>query len=246
MAYIIGVNNGTMKSLPFVPFISDAGNFKPSSSVFTLFLILSSFASLGIVLVRFYQVAAAKQKGLVTSNKIALVFGLCFVLGKIIVSSFQLSSNLIVHYLAAGLYFFGATIYALLQSYISYKFLGEFRKERFLGNGQWRREFITFVSRIIFCCGLIINLLVFGVFSTVPSLSSHNRGGANVAQATEWALAVFKILFLLTFSNDFWKIEYTFVIKFRDMATSTSSLDHPDNVFHENGSDHVNLSYQFN
>jgi len=82
MAYIIGVNNGTMKSLPFVPFISDAGNFKPSSSVFTLFLILSSFASLGIVLVRFYQVAAAKQKGLVTSNKIALVFGLCFVLGK--------------------------------------------------------------------------------------------------------------------------------------------------------------------
>lgn len=246
MAYIIGVNNGTLKSLPFVPFISDTGNFKPSSSIFTLFLILSSFASLSIVLIRFYQVAASKHNSLVTANKIALSFGVIFVLGKVIVSSFQLSSSMLIHYLAAGIYFLGATIYALLQTYISGKILGKVTKTRFIEDGRWRRECITYVFRIICCCGLICNLLLFGIFATVPSLSIHNRDGANVAQGAEWALAVFKIFFLLTFLNDFWNIEYTFEVKFRDMTSSSErDLDQPDHVMFNTRNDRVNLAYQF-
>ena len=36
---------------------------------------------------------------------------------------------------------------------------------------------------------------IVGIFVTVPSLSVHNRGGANVGQNAEWAFAGFKLFF---------------------------------------------------
>ncbi|XP_066916428.1 modulator of macroautophagy TMEM150B-B-like isoform X1 [Clytia hemisphaerica] len=236
MAYIIGVNSGTLKPLPFIPYISDTGDFKPNSSIFTLFLILSSFATLVIAIVRFYQIAAEARCSI--ANRAALVSAFLFLLGKIVVSSFQLSSNIFVHFAAAGLYFLGATIYTLLQCYITYRFLGDsINKERFVKDSTWRRGCIVYLIRVVCCVGLVINLIIFGVFATIPSLEIHNRGGANVAQATEWALAAFKIIFLSTFTYDFWNIEFKFGMEFKTIQPkdfpspeTQVSIDIEDNI----------------
>ncbi|XP_066916429.1 uncharacterized protein [Clytia hemisphaerica] len=170
MAYIIGVNSGTLKPLPFIPYISDTGDFKPNST--------------------------------------------------------------------AGLYFLGATIYTLLQCYITYRFLGDsINKERFVKDSTWRRGCIVYLIRVVCCVGLVINLIIFGVFATIPSLEIHNRGGANVAQATEWALAAFKIIFLSTFTYDFWNIEFKFGMEFKTIQPkdfpspeTQVSIDIEDNI----------------
>ena len=117
VAYLIGVNSGTLEPLPFIPYISDTGNLKPSSSVFTLFLVLSSFVTSIVVVVRFFQISSELRCR--KTNIAALVVAFIFLFGKIAVSSFQLSSHKGVHFGAAGLYFGGATIYCAMHCYIT-------------------------------------------------------------------------------------------------------------------------------
>ena len=223
VAYIISVNTGKLAPLPFIPYISDTGNVQPSSSVFTLFLVLSCFAASIVVVVRYYQLGAESQCPI--ANRVALVVSFVFLVGKIPVSSFQLSSNKFVHYGAAGLYFVGAAIYCILHCYITRQ-----KREAVIGNmssnTQERRNLsIVYGCRIVCCVGVLVNLIIFLVFASVPSLRVHNRSGANVAQIVEWLLALFKIVFIMTFCYDFWNIDFTFAINFQNARVVSAPVE---------------------
>ena len=214
LAYLIGVNSGTLEPLPFIPYISDTGNLKPSSSVFTLFLVLSSFVTSIVVVVRFFQISSESRCRKI--NMAALVVAFIFLFGKIAVSSFQLSSHKGLHFGAAGLYFGGATIYFAMHCYITW---------RELVSVMSSSQRIVFICRVIFFLGMVPTMTIFTVFAMVPSLAVHNRGGKNVAQIMEWALALFKFLYLMTFCYDFWKIEFTFTLSFKDVSVKDVDSD---------------------
>lgn len=202
MSYGIGLRSGTIEPLPFMPFISDMGDSPPQSSVFTLGLTISCYFTLLVVIIRYNQVKCIYYNGW-KPNDVAIYFGVTFILGKLIIASFQLSSNKQVHYIGAGLYFIGTTGYVMLQVYIT-------------------RENITrtwvaiYYTRCVCAVGMVISAILFAVFFGVPSLKIYNRYGANVAQAAEWTFAVLKMTFMLSFLHDFWNVDVSFYIKFKE------------------------------
>ena len=196
-SYLYALNN-TVPYLPTnqdVPFISDIGNEKPQSSLFTFGMSLSAYFTLGTVLVRFCQIQhfLVKLDGLV--NYISLVAGLLFILGKIMVVSFQISSQKSAHFVGAGLYVIFATAYAVMQTVISYK-----NKTLY---GRYKNHLI--IVRIVFVIGMLVGTLLFGIF-LFPNLIKYNRKGYSVSQSGEWLFASCKLCFMFTFVLDFWSL----------------------------------------
>ena len=180
------------------PYISDIGNFKPHSSVFTLGLVLGAFFMLGVVIVRFYQVRYFFRLSLKTrrSNFAGLVAGVCATFGMICVSAFQLSSHHSVHFISASIYFLSFSCYAVLQTWIT-------SKQMRLDKSKCRTA--IFCIRLAFTIGTSVNFLLFGIF-LLPELSRFNRTGYSVAQIGEWISVSCIVGFLLTFVYDFWSI----------------------------------------
>lgn len=202
MSYGIGLSTGTIEKLPFLPFISDMGDSPPESSVFTLGLSISCFFTLMVIIVRYNQVKCIYYNGW-KANDTSIYFGVIFVLGKLIIASFQLSSNKLVHYLGAALYFIGTTVYVALQVYITHK------------NIKKTSRAVLYIRAVTFV-GMFFSAILFAVFFGVPSLKVYNRYGANVAQGAEWSFAVLKMAFMLTFLYDFWNVDVSFNIKFKE------------------------------
>ncbi|XP_066916427.1 DNA damage-regulated autophagy modulator protein 1-like [Clytia hemisphaerica] len=253
IAYRVGVDEKRLQPLPFIPFISDIGDVKPGSSFFTFFLILSSLVTLIIITVRYYQVAskaetdksrnssptelrsnrdnpleeARTKRSIQRLNTAALVSSCIFLVCKIGVSSFQLNNYKKIHLGFACFYFFGAALYTVFQVCITFKMIGGLNglKKLLTGDMSSKCQGSVFLSRVICSLALIINFFIVGVFVTVPSLKVHNRGGANVGQSAEWAFAGFKLFFFSTFSYEFWKIRFTFLMKFDEIEkTKTESF----------------------
>ena len=210
MSYGIGINSGTIEKLPFLPFISDMGDSSPQSSVFTLGLSISCYFTLVVIIIRYNQVRCIYYNGW-KPNAISVYFGVTFLLGKLIIASFQLSSNQLVHYFGAGLYFVGTTGYVAIQVYITY-------------TNITRTSRIVFYIRLLTCVGMSSSAILFAVFFGIPSLKVYNRYGANVAQGAEWTFAVLKMVFMLTFLYDFWNVDVSFYIKFKERNFSRNDL----------------------
>ena len=176
-----------------VPFISELGNKQPQSSLFTFGLVLTSFTSLGIVATRFFQVKHFFVKYDGRLNVAALVVGMVFILGKIMTACFQQTSQRAVHFTAAAVYVLLASVYAVIQTFISYK-------NRTL---YCRRENLVLLLRVFCTLGMILGTILFLVF-LLPDLRKYNKSGKSVSQGGEWFLVVCKMLFMLSFVSDFW------------------------------------------
>eukprot|EP00794_Sanderia_malayensis_P017788 gene17786-19565_t len=176
-----------------VPFISDIGDKRPQSSLFTFGLTLGSFATLGVIITRYCQVKHFSLQFDNKANKCALFVGLLFLLGKLVVVSFQLSSEKAVHFIGAGIYVIFATVYSIIQTAISCK------NRRLYG----AYEKYILATRILLLAAMIIGTFLFGVF-LAPSLTKYNRKGYSVSQSGEWLFACGKMFYLLTFVVDFW------------------------------------------
>ncbi|XP_065052494.1 DNA damage-regulated autophagy modulator protein 1-like [Rhopilema esculentum] len=177
-----------------VPYISDIGNHKPYSSVFTFGLSVSALFGLWLIIVRYIQVEILYRYTGSKLNFFCFIIGLLSIFGELLVASFQLSSQETVHYLGAFLQFASTFLYMIIQTWISHKHLpSEPRK---------KQACMVVIIRAMLSVGVFISLLMFGVF-LVPSLSHYNRSGYSVAPVAEWTLLVFVILFMLTFLYDF-------------------------------------------
>eukprot|EP00112_Aurelia_sp_Birch-Aquarium-sp1_P004139 Seg1470.3 transcript_id=Seg1470.3/GoldUCD/mRNA.D3Y31 product="DNA damage-regulated autophagy modulator protein 2" protein_id=Seg1470.3/GoldUCD/D3Y31 len=188
-------NSLILKNNTKIPYISDIGNHKPHSSVFTLGLCLSAVFGLALIIVRYFQVEFLYEKCGSKANYCSLICGIIAIIGEIMVASFQLSSQNIVHYFAAFLHFFFIMVYMCMQTFVTYRNL-PYEGERKL------KTRIVIILRAISSSAVLLCLVLFGVF-LLPSLEHYNRNGNAVAQGAEWAMLSFVILFLLTFLHDF-------------------------------------------
>lgn len=180
VSYAVGIETGQIQPFPFLPYISDTGTKKPQSSIFTLLMVLSCFFLLPLIVLRYYQIQNSHYY--IDSNKFnksSLAFGCLLILGKVIVASFQLTSNRYIHYIGAILYFLSTVLFAGCQVYITYKSLP-------VGD---RTTKIIFYVRLTLSVIMVISILVLVIFF-IPPLTVHNKGGANVAQSAEWTLAI--------------------------------------------------------
>eukprot|EP00112_Aurelia_sp_Birch-Aquarium-sp1_P009360 Seg2060.4 transcript_id=Seg2060.4/GoldUCD/mRNA.D3Y31 product="DNA damage-regulated autophagy modulator protein 2" protein_id=Seg2060.4/GoldUCD/D3Y31 len=187
-------NSLILKNNTKVPYISDIGNHKPHSSVFTFGLCLSAVFGLGLIIVRYFQVEFLYEKCGSKANYCSLIFGIIAIIGEIMVASFQLSSQNIVHYFAAFMHFFFIMGYMCMQTWVTHRNLPYEKKRKTTG--------IVIIVRAMLSCAVLMCLVLFGVF-LLPSLEHYNRNDTAVAQGAEWAMLIFVILFLLTFLYDF-------------------------------------------
>ena len=200
-AYFYASKKDTLK-LPAsraVPYISDIGDLKPQSGLFTFGLTLSSYFTFGVVLTRFFQVRILANTVRRWINYLALYLGILIVVGKVMVASFQISGHLIAHFLGAALYVVSTVLFISVQTFISFK-------EKPIV-GKHRKAFL--VTRCLLSATSIAGTIIFGVF-LLPPFVKYNRGKFFVAQMGEWCFAVCKLLFMLTFMVDFWHLEPRF------------------------------------
>lgn len=199
LGYIVGISTGSVKPFPYLPFISDLGDLRPENSIFSFFITLSCYFSWCIFIIRYYQIKDLYER-CPKSNVASLCLGACLILGKLMVSAFQLTNIKSVHFIGAGLYFVGVTFYIGFQVYVTYINAHRMRKT-------------LLVTRTICLIVMSISIVIFAVFMT-PGLSKYNRGGSNVAQTAEWLMAISKMVFISTFLADFWGLRVSFHVRF--------------------------------
>lgn len=118
-AFLVSTYKAEGKGIHFLPFISNIGDHRPESSVFTFGMTLSGCVTYSIIFIRYLQVRNFfVNRDL--CNHASLVIGSLFIIGKFMVVSFQLSSQIVVHFFGASVYFIGAFLYCVLQTVISY------------------------------------------------------------------------------------------------------------------------------
>ena len=203
VAYIMARHRDTLK-LPKsrdVPYISDIGDSQPQSSLFTLGLSLSSFCTFAVISLRYFQVKTHFEDVKPWVNRFGLLAGMLITIGKIMVASFQLTCLQVPHYAGAFVYSLSAVFYTVIQTYISHKD----------SNMRGKRRVLFLIFRGLLSAGTILGFLVFGIF-LLPWLVKFNRPGYSMAQAGEWCFAACKMLFMLTFVVDFWKLQPRFTL----------------------------------
>ena len=100
------------------------------------------------------------------------------------------------------MYFFGAAIFAMCQTYIACVNAPKCPAQLF-----WLRATCTIL--------MTVSLVIFIVFM-VPPLTRHNRNGANVAQGFEWCFAICKMFFMVSYTYEFSGELPEVKVKFRD------------------------------
>lgn len=201
-AFLVSTYKAEGKGIHFLPFISNIGDHRPESSVFTFGMTLSGCVTYSIIFIRYLQVRNFfVNRDL--CNHASLVIGSLFIIGKFMVVSFQLSSQIVVHFFGASVYFIGAFLYCVLQTVISYN------------DSKYLYRLRLFLSIFMFISGFF-----FGLF-LLPSLEKyylHYR----ISEISEWFFAALKMVFMLTFVADFQNVIPIFSIR---NAASTSNYE---------------------
>ncbi|XP_012556311.2 DNA damage-regulated autophagy modulator protein 1 [Hydra vulgaris] len=198
ISYIVGFKLEKINP-SFVPFVSDTGDTRPHSSIFTFGLSLSGVLTLVIITIRYYQVEYILLEAKTQSswiNQFSLVSGLTLVFGEFIVAAFQISNVKSVHFIGAGMHFGGAALFCATQCYFTYK-------------SSKKKCQITFVVRVVSTAIMTASSIVFSVFM-IPSLNKYNRKGGSVGQIFEWLLVSTQLIFMLTFLKEFRELEIEF------------------------------------
>ncbi len=184
------------------PYVSDIGNFKPYSSLFTFGLFLNAIFFISIVIVRYFHV---KSKHICKrANFASLTCGIICTLGELLTSCFQISSHYHMHFLGAFLYFVFIAIFYGFQTFITYHEIQASGTKRFPVK-------VIFAMRLLLTFIIGIILVLFGTFLH-PDLSGFNRVGSSIAQVMEWMLVSLINVFLLTFLFEFKDIKPEFSV----------------------------------
>ena len=190
---------------PYVPYISELGNDGPNSSWFSLFLLFSAFFYIKIFEMRCALLEKKKNEGTKCTlrlNQIAYWLGMISIFGKFTVVSFQLEKEMLLHYIGASFYFVAFYAYIVLQTVLTYKFMAISRGER---NVQSSRFNILTIIQTLLCVVAGVSLVIFLPFAVIKPLSKYNRNSFNVAQVTEFTMAVSHSFYMFTLIVDFYR-----------------------------------------
>ena len=203
-----------LKNQSDVPYVSDIGNYKPHSSVFTLGLSIGAMFGFWLILVRHFQVEILYENTGSKANMASSFVGLLGILAELVVGSFQLSSHFTLHYLSAFVHFVSIMFFMFLQTYITHK---NIKKE-----GKLKNAVALVIVRGLLSSGLVMSTVVFGTF-LLPSLSKYNRIGYSVAQIAEWVMFGCVVLFMLTFLCDFKDLTCSVHVRYLENKDSKNS-----------------------
>ena len=194
LGYVIAVETDSVKPYPFFPYISQLGDLRPESNIYTFFMIISCFLTSYIIIIRYFQVKETHDDCRLV-NKLSVGFGAAFVLGKVMVTTLQITCIKPMHYVGAGVYFVGVIAYVASQVYLTYKTLTP-------------SKMCLLIVRIICFVGIVACIVT---YSTSAVFSDYSRYFAATA---EWSMAIFKITFMLTFLGDFWQVKMRLQLNF--------------------------------
>lgn len=185
-----------LKNRTSTPFVSDVGNYKPYSSIFTFALFLNSGLFLCMALIRYYHVKPWNRCR--KSNIASLTCGIISSFGEILTGAFQVSSHYVMHFFGASVYFVFIAAFCCIQSWITYKHFS-------LQEPRTKSFKCIVISRLLLSV-IIVLVFVFLAIFLLPDLSEFNRTGSSVAQTLEWMLISVVSIFTLTFLYEFRKI----------------------------------------
>ncbi|KAG8201433.1 hypothetical protein JTE90_024306 [Oedothorax gibbosus] len=209
--FVVAVLRGDVS--PYMPFISETGGKFPEAGIFSIFLYLSVTVGLSTMFVR-YVIVAELNRGIDRAmdilNRISLVIGFIALMGMVVVAAYPMTSIPAAHNVGANVLFLGAVIYAILQTWLSFKMEPYY-------NGKaicYIRLVITILSAAAFITLLVIAPIAMRTWGS----AKHDHWTGNkvpkdkgfdwmVASATaEWIMAILFLAYYFTFIREFGKV----------------------------------------
>lgn len=209
--FVISVLTG--HTSPYMPFISETGGKYPEAGIFSIFLYLSSTIGLSTMFVR-YLIVDELNKGIDRSidilNRATIVIGFIALMGMVVVAAYPMTTIMTAHVIGADTLFFGADIYAVLQTWLSFKMSPYYNGLRIC----YIRLTLSILSTIALLAMLIIGPRAFDQWSsgahthwTGSKLPLDKGFGLMVASsAAEWSLAILFLAYYFTFIREFGKV----------------------------------------
>lgn len=195
----------------YFPYISDTGTKPPESCVFSLFLNMAAALCLCTIYVR-YKLCEALTGNIQTAvrrlNKIGLGLGILCALGLSLVANFQETNIEPVHVTGAFLVFGLGTVYAYIQTGLSYQMYPEFNGVKICR------------ARLIVSSVALVGLIVTSVAAVIsreqmlpgtdklhwkpeqPGFTAHV-----VSTIGEWVTAITFLFYFLSFAQEFRKLK---------------------------------------
>jgi len=200
---------------PLFPYISNSGDNRPESCIFSMLLNLCALISATTVYLRYSLVVELNRSSdltLKTVNRVVLYFGLVGALGMFVVANFQEGAVVWIHITAAIICFGSGCLFMLGQGWISHRMHPLFAGKRI----AHIRTIIAVIGSICFVVSLGFGKYAGMVFHSVypdlpvprpwrhsdlPGFTYHC-----ISAAAEWTLAILHMVYLLSFSREFEKI----------------------------------------
>lgn len=196
---------------PYFPYISDTGTKPPESCVFSQLLNMAAALCVCTIYVRYKLVAALTghiEVSVRRLNKVGFVLGMLSAFGLSLVANFQETNIEPVHITGAFLVFIIGTVYAFIQSGLSYQMYPEFN-----GIKVCRVRMIISVLSLI---GIFVTTVSAGVAreQKLPGTDKlhwkPNEPGFDahlVSTIGEWVTAITFLFYFLSFAQDFRKLK---------------------------------------
>nr|CAB3239934.1 DNA damage-regulated autophagy modulator protein 2 [Phallusia mammillata] len=230
ISYIIAVSRGDVD--PGFPYISDTGARRPESSIFGQMLNISAVAALACLYVRYKQVTGytemldmEKTRIVTILNKVSMAMGVLICLGLSLVANFQETSVLGVHICGALMAFVLGTIYAFIQSYITYKMHPEVNSRH------------IFHARLIIAC-LCAAAMIGGVIATsfVPAIDEKGNMKLHWKPGEKgYAAHLASTIFEWILAGGFLSFFYTFIRDFQVISIHAETHLHNNTLYHRQG-----------
>ncbi|XP_021339669.1 DNA damage-regulated autophagy modulator protein 2-like isoform X1 [Mizuhopecten yessoensis] len=210
ITYAIAVSNGHVEA--GFPYISDTGTLPPESCIFGQLLNIGALLAAWLVYIRYKQIQTAylpvNRQGLLRANTVAFILGLITAAGVSIVGNFQETNVMVVHIIGAFMAFGIGALYCFIQTGMSFK----------MAELPGSTPFIIKI-RVLLCVLDTICFILMITATYVASLKQgmnlnwkpHHPGYAEhlVATISEWLIAIFIVLYFVTFYKEFHKFRMT-------------------------------------
>lgn len=196
---------------PYFPYISDTGTKPPESCVFSQLLNIAAALCLCTIFVR-YKLCRALTGNVQTSvrrlNMIGLVLGVLSAFGLSVVANFQETNIEPVHVTGAFLVFGLGTVYAFIQTGLTYQMYPEFnglkicRARLIISTLSLIGLIITTVSAVISRHEKLPGTDKFHWKPDQPGFTAHV-----VSTIGEWVTAITFLFYFLTYAQEFRKLK---------------------------------------
>ncbi|XP_069132647.1 DNA damage-regulated autophagy modulator protein 2-like isoform X2 [Argopecten irradians] len=210
ITYSIAVANDHVEA--GFPYISDTGTLPPESCIFGQLLNFGALIAAWNVYIRYKQIratyAGVNRPGILRANTVGFILGLLTATGVSIVGNFQETNVIAVHILGAFMAFGIGALYCFVQTGMSFKMPEVPGSTLFIN----KVRILLCVLDVMFFISMLVATYLAGVQNEHDlKWEPHEPGYAEhlVATISEWLMAIFIVMFFVTFYKEFSKFRLT-------------------------------------